>query len=163
MVYQFRALTPSDQDILWELLYYAIHVPNGQKPPSRAILESPNIARYAADSGRQGDTGQLAIESGIPVGSAWLRLMHGYGYVEEDIPELSIAVLPSHPGRGMGTTLLNEIIKFAEPIYRGVSLSVALENQAAHLYEKFGFKVVGIDGDSKIMLLRFKNDKTKIT
>jgi ribosomal protein S18 acetylase RimI-like enzyme len=97
------------------------------------------------------------------VGAAWLRLMHGYGYVEEDIPELSIAVLPSHPGRGMGTTLLNEIIKFAEPIYPSISLSVALENPAAHLYERFGFQIARLDDDLKIMLLRSKNDKTKIT
>jgi [ribosomal protein S18]-alanine N-acetyltransferase len=117
-------------------------------------LESLDIACYAADWGRQGDFGHQAIQGGIPVGAVWVRLMRGYGYVEEDIPELSIAVLPSHRGKDIGTTLLNEIIKFVEPIYRGISLSVTLENPAARLYERSGFQVVRLDGDSKIMLLR---------
>jgi ribosomal protein S18 acetylase RimI-like enzyme len=154
MPVDLRPLTAADQSVLWDMLYHAIFIPNGQILQSRAILESPDIARYAAGWGRYGDVGFLAIEGGISVGAIWLRLMHGYGFFEEDIPELSIAVLPGHRGKGIGTTLLNEIIKFVEPIYRGISLSVALENPAARLYERFGFQVVRLDGDSKIMLLR---------
>jgi ribosomal protein S18 acetylase RimI-like enzyme len=163
MPVDLRLLASSDQSVLWDMLDHAIYAPNGQKPPLRAILESPDIARYVADWGRQEDIGYLALEGVIPVGAVWLRLMHGYGYVKKDIPELSIAVLPSHRGRGIGTTLLKAIINSAEPIYPGISLSVSLENPAAHLYERFGFQVVRLDGDLKIMLLRFKNDKTKIT
>jgi len=163
MPVDLRPLMSADQPVLWEMLYHTIYVPNGQKLPSRAILESPDIARYAEGWGRPGDIGYLAFEGGVLVGVVWLRLMHGYGYVEEDIPELSIAVLPNHRGKGIGTSLMQAIINSAELIYRGLSLSVALENPAAKLYERFGFRNLRLVGDSKIMLRRFKDDRTKIT
>jgi ribosomal protein S18 acetylase RimI-like enzyme len=156
MPVDLRPLTSTDQPILWDMLYHAIFIPNGQILQSRAILESPDIARYAAGWGRYGDVGYLAIEGGISVGAIWMRLMHGYGFVEEDIPELSIAVLPGHRGKGIGTTLMNQIINSSASIYRGISLSVALENPAVDLYDRFGFQVVKVDGDSKIMLLRLR-------
>jgi [ribosomal protein S18]-alanine N-acetyltransferase len=160
MPVDIRSLTPADQTILWEMLYYAIYIPNGQEPFSKTILESPDIARYTAYWGRQGDSGYLAAEDEIPVGAAWLRLMHGYGFVEEGIPELSIAVLPVYRGKGIGTSLLKAIINLAVPIYRGISLSVTSENPALHLYERFGFQVVRSEGDTKIMLRRLNHDRT---
>jgi ribosomal protein S18 acetylase RimI-like enzyme len=150
-----RPLDHPDQPILWEMLYHAIYVPVGQAPPPRVILGTPDIAPYAANWGRRGDLGFLAIEDGTPFGAAWLRLMHGYGYVADDIPELSIAVLPDHRGRGVGTILLTALIESAKKIYPGISLSVSEDNPAQRLYERFDFQTVGFDGNSIIMMKRF--------
>jgi len=89
-----------------------------------------------------------------PAGGAWLRLMPGYGLVEEGIPELSLAVVSDSRGRGIGTSLLKALIHSAASVYQAISLNVTSENPALHLYERLGFQVVRADGDSKIMRLR---------
>lgn len=60
--------------------------------------------------------------------------------------EFGMSVLKSHWGRGIGTALLAEIIKFARDIAQNeiISLEVRSDNAAAiHLYEKFGFRKIG--------------------
>jgi ribosomal protein S18 acetylase RimI-like enzyme len=151
-------LTMSDQSLIWETLYQAIHVPTGAKPPSRAILDEPDIAKYAENWGRTGDIGLKAIENGVVAGAAWLRLIHGYGHVADDIPELTMAVLPGYRGRGIGTALLSTLIDAAARSYPGISLSVVGENPAMVLYSRMGFEIIRSDGASYTMLLRFDND-----
>lgn len=94
------------------MLYQALHVPEGQTAPSCEVVYLPELARYVRDWGSAGDCGFLASEAAIgqPVGAVWLRLLvsenKGYGYVDDDTPELSMAVLPEHRGRGIGAQLL---------------------------------------------------------
>ncbi len=90
------------------------------------------------------------------VGAAWLRLIQGYGFVAEDIPELTIAVLPAYRGRGIGTALLTQLIDEAAQSFQGISLSVVGENPAINLYRRLGFEIVRPDGASFTMVLRFK-------
>jgi ribosomal protein S18 acetylase RimI-like enzyme len=157
MPVELRPLTSLDQPILWDMLYCAIYVPPGQDPPLREVIFQPELARYVESWGMSGDMGVLALNKEVPVGAAWLRLMHGYGFVDDGIPELSIAVLPDYRGKGIGTSLLKAIFNLAVPIYRGLSLSVTSENPALHLYERFGFQVVRSDGETKIMLWRMND------
>jgi len=156
MPVELQLLTLSDQVILWEMLYYAIYAPKGKKPPSRAILEEADIARYAENWGQESDMGYKALEDGVIVGAAWLRLSRGYGFVAEDIPELTIAVLPDHRGRGIGTSLLTRLIDTAAQSFQGISLSVVGENPVMDLYRRLGFEIVRPDGASFTMVLRFK-------
>jgi ribosomal protein S18 acetylase RimI-like enzyme len=149
-------LTASDQSFIWEMLYQAIYVPAGTEPPAKYILEEPEIALYAAGWGRDGDMGLKALDNGTPVGAAWLRLMQGYGHVADDIPELTIAVLPTFRGQGIGTELLKGLIDLASRRYRGISLSVIGENPAMRFYEKLGFEIVRLEGESYTMLWSYK-------
>ena len=61
-------------------------------------------ARYVKGWGRPGDTVLIAVDDGFPVGAAWYRLFRrdlpGYGFVDEETPELAIAVVPSRAGAG---------------------------------------------------------------
>jgi ribosomal protein S18 acetylase RimI-like enzyme len=150
-------LASSDQSLIWEMLYQAIYVPAGTEPPSRAVLEEPDIAPYAENWGRDGDAGYKALVAGVAAGAAWLRLIQGYGHVSEDIPELTIAVLPDYRGRGIGTALLTKLMDTAARSYRGISLSVVGENPAMNLYRRLGFEIVRPDGASYTMVWR--NDK----
>ena len=154
MTFDIQPLTSDDQPILWEMLYQAIYVPSGAAPPTRAILEEPDIAHYAAGWGRDGDMGLKALDNGTPIGATWLRLIQGYGYVADDIPELTIVVLPAYRGQGIGTELLKGLIDHTSRCYRGISLNVVGENPAMRLYEKLGFQIVRPDGASYTMLLR---------
>ena len=76
----------------------------------------------------------------------------GYGYVDDDTPELSIAVLPQHRGRGIGTQLLTDLLREAEKRYKAVSLSVSSDNPALRMYERAGFKVVTKEEASLTMI-----------
>jgi ribosomal protein S18 acetylase RimI-like enzyme len=157
-----RPLTSADQDLLWAALYWAIHVPQGSEPPSREIVQRPELAHYVAGWGtRPGDYAVGVFDEGEGdgrfCGAAWLRRFTGdepgYGYVAADTPELSIAVAPGYRGQGLGTRLLAELL--AAPAARGpVSLSVSADNPARRLYERFGFRPVGVAGDAVTMLRR---------
>jgi ribosomal protein S18 acetylase RimI-like enzyme len=116
------------------------------------------VARYVKGWGRPGDTALIAIEDAFPVGAGWYRLFRrdqpGYGFVDEETPELAIAVVPSRRGRGIGDALLTELGDRARAEgYGALSLSVERNNDAlVSFYEKHGFERVAEDGDSVTML-----------
>ncbi len=155
--FYLRPIRAEDQPFLWEMLYQAIYVPAGAPRPPREILREPALAHYARDWGREGDIGVLALETGThrPVGAAWVRLLtgadRGYGYIDDQTPELSIAVLPDYRGRGIGTRLLAELLQAAQGHYGALSLSVTRGNPAVALYQRFGFTTVAEDGSSLTM------------
>ena len=160
---RYRIATTEEQATLRQLLYYAVSVPPGEPRPALDVLDLPELVRYVRDWGRRaGDRGIVAEEDGTVVGGAWLRRWHksdhGYGFVSEATPELSMAVVPERRGRGIGTELLRRLLAEATTSYSSVSLSVAEYNGARRLYERFGFRAVGSDGDSITMLVRLDSD-----
>lgn len=143
----------ADKAFLWDILYHAIYVPPDAPPPPRDILNQPEIARYLVDFGeREGDIGCVAWAGDERGGAAWVRLIQGYGYVDNDTPELTIALLPQFRGRGMGTLLLNGLLRQVAPHYPRISLSVTASNPARRLYERAGFQQVRQDDESIVML-----------
>ena len=101
---------------------------------------------YLAGWPRQGDYGLVAEQDG-PVGAAWYRTYteasHGYGFVAEDVPELSIAVIASRRHEGIGRRLLVDLIEASVAQgYAALSLSVNRTNPARGLYESVGFQPV---------------------
>lgn len=151
-----RLLMPSDQAFLWEMLYLSLFVPEGGAPFDRNIVEQPALARYVENWGRVGDFGFVALDENCrPVGAVWLRLFkdeeRGFGYVDDETPELGMAVLPEFRNQGIGTKLLSRLIEAAENSYESISLSVAIENPALRLYRRLGFEVVGENGGSLTM------------
>ena len=157
-----RPLAPDDEPFLWTALYHALHVPPGADPPPPEVVRQPEIARYVSGwMERPGDLGFVAEVDGEPVGAAWLRRWpsgaRGYGFVDEATPELSMALLPGHRGRGIGTALLRRLLAEAARESDAVSLSVSVSNPAARLYERLGFAVVGEpEGGSATMLRRLR-------
>lgn len=101
--------------------------------PARTILEQPEIEHYLKDFGsRWGDDAQVAFtDDGVQIGAAWCRHMEqsdpGYGFVDESIPELGMAVDATVRGRGIGRALLLCLLD-RHPI---MSLSVDNENQVS--------------------------------
>lgn len=114
------------------------------------------LERYVAGWGRPGDSALLAIDEFQPVAAAWYRLFEeaepGYGFVDEATPELTIAVVPSRRGKGLGEHLLVALLEQAkEEGYPRISLSVEPDNPALHLYEQHGFTKVGDRGGALVM------------
>ena len=105
------------------------------------------VSRYVRGWGRPGDTAVVALDGGFPVGAAWYRVFSadepGYGFVDEQTPELAIAVVPSQRGKGVGEQLLLALLERArEAGHTSLSLSVEPGNPARKLYERHGFRVV---------------------
>jgi ribosomal protein S18 acetylase RimI-like enzyme len=118
------------------------------------------VARYVKGWGRPGDTALIAIEDAFPVGAGWYRLFRrdhpGYGFVDEETPELAIAVVPSRRGRGIGDALLTALCDRARSDeYGALSLSVERNNDVLiSFYEKHGFERVAEDGGDSVTMLR---------
>lgn len=134
-------------DMLWEAAAVANVVRDmGQED----ALKLPGVAKYLEEWGRPGDFGVVAIDpSGRRLGAAWYRFFTaqnpGYGYISDDIPEITIGVSPGARGRGVGKALLEALCKGArEQGVKAIGLSVDRENAAAILYERVGFVNAGI-------------------
>jgi ribosomal protein S18 acetylase RimI-like enzyme len=136
-----RRATAEDEGFLWEMLAEAA------RETSRAVAQNPATARYVEGWGRDGDLGFVAeAADGASLGAAWLRQLRGenrgYGYVDDETPELAIAVRPGTRGAGIGARLLAQLLEAAKPAYRSISLSVRADNPAVNLYERVGFRAV---------------------
>jgi SAM-dependent methyltransferase/GNAT superfamily N-acetyltransferase len=167
--YSLRLVQPADEGFLWEMLYHALHVPAGQPPFPREIVKEPDIARYVAGWGQPDDLGFLAWDDATqqPVGAIWLRRFTnanaGYGFVAEDVPELSIALLPDYRNRGIGTALLTCLLSTVEQRYPALTLSVSADNPALRLYQRFGFTIVAQHGTSLTMTKELANPDDQAT
>jgi ribosomal protein S18 acetylase RimI-like enzyme len=134
----------------------AVWRPDKPTPSGDQVLADPRYARYLAGWPMRGDYGLIAEQDG-PVGAAWYRIFtevtHGYGFVAEDVPELSIAVVTSRRRQGIGRRLLVELIEASVAQgHRALSLSVVGANPARRLYKSVGFVRVGQHGSSWTMI-----------
>jgi ribosomal protein S18 acetylase RimI-like enzyme len=155
--FNIRPATSSDEPFLREMLFHSLYVEPGREPFTRDVLRLPEVARYVAGWGRAGDLGFLAIEdaTGEPIGAVWSRLSvgddKGFAYLDDATPELAVALLPEHRGRGVGTLLLTRYLERARTLFPAVSLSVSPDNPAMRLYERLGFKAVDVRGGHPVM------------
>lgn len=151
---KFRRAGAADEPFLEEMLRLAAGWREGVPAALTADLE-----KYVRGYGRRGDHGIVVLAGGVPVGAAWYRYltgaMRGYGYVADDIPELSLAVQPHARRRGLGTGLgVRLLADAALQRLPGLSLSVEADNPARQLYERLGFERVGDGGTAWTMLRR---------
>jgi ribosomal protein S18 acetylase RimI-like enzyme len=144
---------PQDLRFLRDMLHHAYYW------KERAPDSGPGpVALYVKAWGRRGDTAVIALDEGFPVGAAWYRLFErdrpGYGFVDEQTPELAIAVVPNARGKGIGSALLEALLERARGDgHAAISLSVDGANSGAiELYERHGFRAVAGDGVSMTML-----------
>lgn len=154
MVCTIRAAARLDEPFLFDMLYEALFVPPGQEPFPRSVFDTPAIAHYAAGFGsRAGDVGFVAEAEGDRIGAAWARLLQnedrGYGHVDDDTQQLTVAVKRQWRGRGVGAALCSRLVE----VVPRMSLSSDVRNPAMRLYRRLGFEVVA-RGDKSVIMLR---------
>ena len=139
-----RPLQASDQSALWDWLHIALWDPPPAPLRPREVLEDPRVAIYAESWGREGDVGVVGEVDGKPIGACWMRRIRngvGMGYVDDETPQLGIALLPEYRGRGFGRRLMMAALDAARARgYRHVSLTVHPLNPAIAMYESCGFQ-----------------------
>jgi len=148
-----RRGTAQDVRFLRDMLHHAYYW------KERMPDEGPGpVQLYVKAWGRPGDTAVIALVDGFPVGAAWFRLFEqaapGYGFVDEQTPELAVAVVPSARGKGVGSALLEALLERARSDgFEALSLSVDRENEGAiALYQHVGFRQVQETPDSVTLL-----------
>lgn len=158
-----RAAEADDTAILAAAALEAMNWDGSPRFTHEEVTTNPNISRYLDGWPQKGDFGVVAeTAAGTSIGGAWCRSLSadnpGYGFVAEDIPELTIGVLPEFRGIGAGTALMTSLIAAGRS--RGltaISLSVEDGNRARALYERMGFAKVGRNGGSDTLLLTLGN------
>lgn len=159
-----RDAGPEDAEFLLDMLLEAFNWTGAERFSRKQVLRNKTLSHYVAGWQREGDLGVVAVDlagpSGfqIPAGAAWLRRFTaaspGYGFVADDVPELSMAVLPGYRGRGIGAGLLRALAARARDAgIERISLSVEDDNPAARLYTAAGFVKVGRNGNADTMVL----------
>jgi len=152
----YRAATPEDEPFLREMLWLAYNW-REQSVAADHWPDPDGPRRYVDGFGRPGDGGVIAETDGQPAGAAWYRLLPaddaGYGYVDDDVPELTIGVAAAYRGQGVAAELLERLKAMAAAAgFRALSLSVEPDNHAKKLYERAGFEPPGGSGGSVTLL-----------
>jgi GNAT superfamily N-acetyltransferase len=131
-----RPVDRQDARFLRDMLRHAYHWRLAQDP------DLP-VFRYVQNWGRRGDAGVVAFSGPNVYGAAWYRLFPasapGFGFVDEQTPELTVAVVPSHRGHGTGAELLEALLEQARADgFSGISLSAQVGQTG--FYEQHGFR-----------------------
>jgi GNAT superfamily N-acetyltransferase len=160
---KIRSERGSDLDFLTAMLSEAVNW-SGHRLNRQQIEADPGLVRYVSGWPRPEDFGVVAVDAALgPIGAAWARLFTaddpGFGYVADDVPEVSMAVVPGRRGEGVGRRLLAALIDRARSEgWRQLSLSVEDGNRAAELYRAFGFTVAGRNGSSDTITLSLEQE-----
>ena len=141
-----------------ELFHSSLYKPPGEPQIPFEAIRSPELRRYYEYWGKDGDLGFLLLKDGEEVGGIWSRRFPedapGYGFVDENVAELGIAIKRGHRGEGLGQLLIDRLLEaLRERGDKQVSLSVHGDNHAAQWYERMGFRTVAFDGKTLTMVL----------
>jgi len=164
-----RPAGPADAPFLAEMLAEAMAWRPGAPRP---LASDVRRSRYVVGWPRGGDRGLVAevrrpdvagdvhnpVRAGEQLGAAWYRLMTaddpGYGFIDSEIPEITIGVVPSRRRRGVGRRLLTALLDAARAEgHDALSLSVEEDNFALRLYESVGFRPVEKVGNAWTMMV----------
>lgn len=162
----YRPLKTEESLLLIDFLYEAIYQPADgslNQLTRNDILLDPKLFHYISEFGRINDHCFVASKEDQPVGAIWSRVFSkedpGYGFVDEDTPELAMSVLPAYRNKGIGRTLLTHMLHLLYRLgYKQVSLSVQKDNFACRLYESFGFQAIHETESEYIMICRLSKE-----
>jgi GNAT superfamily N-acetyltransferase len=156
---EIRDLTAEDVPFLQEMLYAAVTWRPGENYyPLEMAIEHPELIRYHSGWGRPGDVGLVAWERDRRVGAVWWRLFtaddHGQGYIDDQTPELAIAVIADRRSSGVGRALMEAAHDRGRSLgLRRISLSADGDNPARALYASLGYVEYEPDDANERMVL----------
>lgn len=137
----------SDNFILKEILYHALYVPEGAVRYEKSVLDLPEISKYVKCWGRNGDFGIKMVAEDKIIGAIWGRLFTvkdpGYGFVNDQTPEITMAMLPGYRNQGLGSKMYRDFEELARELrFTSLSLSVDKANPACRFYLRQGYEII---------------------
>lgn len=153
---EIRKATPEEWALLPDFTYEAIFKRPEDGFVPRTVLQHPALKGYYQGFGSgEADRCLVAVADGAMVGAVWTRAAAGYGSVDAETPELAMSLYPEWRGMGIGSRLLDAMLRLAEDEgWKRISLSVQLGNFAYGMYLKAGFKTVEVrDGEAVMVKL----------
>lgn len=122
------------------MLYYAMRLDEVNK----SLADIPKLSIYEEFYGfTSKDLGLYALVDNQLAGAVWIRRLnaeHGSnGYIDDNTPIMTIAVLPSFRGRGIGSAMMEQMAVEAGALYERISVCVISDSPAVRFYEKHGF------------------------
>jgi ribosomal protein S18 acetylase RimI-like enzyme len=174
MLVNVRPATTDDGPFLLDMLVHAAGWHQDRLLTREGVLADPQLVHYVDGWPHRDDRGVVAelsrhqgeLPTGTPVGAAWLRYLTaddpGYGYVDDDTPELVIGVADGFRRQRIGRSLLVALAADAHAAdIEQVSLGVEQGNGAVALYRELGFETVSEGPDGRVMLLRLAGGPPK--
>ena len=139
---QIRAFDDADKTHLPRFLALAAHETDVQ-----IVLDNPDLARYIENFGRDGDCAVVARNDAKIIGIAWARLWtpddHGFGWIDEQTPEMAIAIEAKFRGQGVGARLIESLkSELRAKNATQISLNVRADSPAVRLYRTLGFEEI---------------------
>lgn len=158
--YIIRPLREEETHLLRDFLYEAIYIPEGVEPPTKEVIDIPELKIYIENFGKNQDDYCLVAETGNKViGAVWARIMNDYGHIDNNTPSLSISLYREYRNKGIGTSLMKEMLKLLrDKGYHQVSLSVQKANYATKMYLKLGFNIIRETDEEFIMVKNMTED-----
>ena len=153
--FRIRGIDEFDLEFLEQMFVVAADW-NPQRALGDAHWRSEGMLEKYVGAWRDGSDFGFIVEAEAtsdPIGAIWMRYFDavdpGYGFVDEQTPEITLGVRDGFRGQGVGSALL---LAAQEAAPARLSLSVEDGNRAIHLYESAGFVPVGRLGNSTTML-----------
>ena len=129
MKYNIREIKTNEYELLKDFLYEAIFIPEGIEPPSRTIINQPELQIYFMDFGKQDD----------------------------DTPSFAISLYKEYRGMGIGTEMMRQMLALLKKKgYRKASLAVQQANYAVKMYQRVDFEIVDQNEEEYIMICNLK-------
>ena len=153
----FRTIIPLDQPFLYKR--YASTRADEIAQTGWSEFEQENFLRQQFSAQHQFYTEQftsaqfLIIEADKrPIGRIYIDRR------EDEIRLIDIALIPEMRGKGIGASLLKDLLTEAKKKNKPIRIHVERFNPALHLYERLGFKKIGDTGVYFLMEWHKKND-----
>jgi len=153
MEYIIREMRADEYHLLDEFLYEAIYQRGEDDLLPREIIKEPSLKVYIENWGKKHDYCLLAESDGSVVGAVWVRIIDGFGHIDNTVPEFAISLYKEYRGFGIGTELMSHMLRLLKRKgYKKTSLAVQKDNYAIKLYQKVGFSIIDENEQEFIMV-----------
>jgi len=154
MKYLVREMRPQEYPLLEEFLYEAIFQRDENNLLPKTIINDPALQVYIKDFGTMNDDYCLCAEVNKEiVGAVWVRIIVGFGNLDDKTPEFAISLYKNYRGHGIGTEMMRRMLELMKSKgYHRTSLAVQKDNYALRMYQRVGFQIVDENEEEYIMV-----------
>ena len=130
MKYLVREMQPQEYPLLKEFLYEAIFQRDENNLLPKTIINDPALQVYIKDFGTMNDDYCLCAEVNKEiVGAVWVRIIAGFGNLDDKTSEFAISLYKNYRGHGIGTEMMRRMLELMKSKgYHRTSLAVQKDN-----------------------------------